>query len=89
MLPLTEQGRGGQLAGWQASGIFLPGHLGPHALLLYWPHATEGAAACQLVRSHSTFSQLIWGTYEILMLGLYPRQASFRSQRGNPGLSIF
>lgn len=56
MLPLTEQGRGGQLAGWQASGIFLPGHLGPHALLLYWPHATEGAAACQLVRSHSTFS---------------------------------
>lgn len=62
MLPLTEQGRGGQLVGWQTSGIFLPGYLGPRALLLHGPHAAEGGAARQLVRSHSTCSQLIWGT---------------------------
>lgn len=88
MLLLTEQGCGGQLVGWTASGNFLPGNLGPCALPLHWHHAAEGGGAGQQVRPHSTCSQVIWGAEEKLMLGLPPGEAGFWCQGWDLGLRI-
>ena len=60
MLLLTKQGPGGRLVGWPASGVFLPGHLGPRALLPHWHRAGDGGVG-QRVRSQSTRGPVIWG----------------------------